>query len=70
MPSDRRLKKNIKKIGKIAGQMFYKFTYLWGEKAQGVMSDEIPQEFVHKDEYGFDHVDYGGLYGLLTKQAV
>jgi hypothetical protein len=60
-PSDRRLKRNIQRIGSIMGHPWYSFEYLWGEKSQGVMSDEIPQEFVHKGISGFDTVDYQAL---------
>lgn len=61
--SDRRLKKNINKIGVSAkGINIYSFEYiderfgkgLW----QGVMSDEIPDEAVIRHEDGFDLVDY------------
>jgi hypothetical protein len=61
--SDRRLKKNINKIGvSNNGINIYSFEYidekfgkgLW----QGVMSDEIKDEAVIKHEDGFDLVDY------------
>lgn len=61
--SDRRLKKNINKIGvSEKGINIYSFEYiderfgkgLW----QGVMSDEIPDEAVIRHEDGFDLVDY------------
>lgn len=61
--SDRRLKKNIKRVGKVKGYPWYSFEYLWGQKSEGVMSDEIPQKFVVKDKDGFDMVDY---HALLT----
>jgi hypothetical protein len=61
MMSDRRLKRYIKKIGEIFGYSIYSFQYIWGVDAVGVMSDEIPQEFVHKHRTGYDMVDYGRL---------
>jgi hypothetical protein len=63
--SDRKLKKNINKIGKSpSGLNIYSFEFKnskYGEGLfQGVMSDEIPQEAViNKD--GYDHVDYSML---------
>jgi hypothetical protein len=63
--SDRRLKKNINKIGQSAsGLNIYSFEYknpLDGEGLfQGVMSDEVPQEAViNNGEY--DMVNYGML---------
>ena len=65
-PSDRRLKKNIKLIGKSnAGLKIYAFEYInkiFGEgKFQGVMSDEIPKEAVIKHQDGYDRVDYSKL---------
>ena len=59
--SDRRLKTNIKRIGERNGYPWYSFDYLWGESSEGVMSDEIPQEFVTQVG-GFDIVDYGALF--------
>jgi hypothetical protein len=64
--SDRRLKKNIKLVGKSKkGFKIYTFEYKnkeYGEGTyQGVMSDEIPSEFVIKKDNGFDFVDYSNL---------
>jgi len=64
--SDRRLKKNIKLIGKSpSGLKIYAFEYInkiFGEGIwQGVMSDEIPQEAVIKHQDGYDRVDYSKL---------
>tara|TARA_B110000037_G_scaffold104163_1_gene121235 strand:- start:7534 stop:8550 length:1017 start_codon:yes stop_codon:yes gene_type:complete len=64
--SDRRLKKNIKFVGKSKkGFKIYTFEYKnkeYGEGTyQGVMSDEIPSEFVIKKNNGFDFVDYSNL---------
>ena len=64
--SDRELKKNIELIGKSpSGLKIYTFEYLdnkYGEGVfQGVMSDEIPQSAVMKNEDGYDMVDYSKL---------
>jgi len=67
MPSDRRLKNNIKLISKSeSGLNIYSFNYkddkTWGKKTyQGVMSDEIPASAVVKHEDGFDRVDYSKI---------
>jgi len=66
MKSDRRLKKNITHIGKSSnGFNIYTFEYinkLIGEGIwQGVMSDEIPEIAVIKDDDGYDSVDYSKL---------
>ena len=63
--SDRKLKKNINKIGEsLSGLNIYSFNYKdtkYGEGLfQGVMSDEIPQEAVHRVD-GYDAVDYSML---------
>lgn len=68
--SDRRLKKNIIRIGThTLGIGVYLFDYLWDEAAIGVMSDEVKSVMpnaVLKHPSGFDMVDYdmiGGAYG-------
>ena len=63
--SDRRLKKNINKIGESPnGLNIYSFEYIdnkYGEGLfQGVMSDEIPQKAVGIKD-GYDYVDYSML---------
>lgn len=58
--SDRRLKRNIKRIGTVNGYPWYSFEYIWGEISQGVMSDEVPSEFVITVD-GFDKVDYSRI---------
>ena len=63
--SDRKLKKNINKIGKSpSGLNIYSFEFKdsrYGEGLfQGVMSDEIPREAVSNIN-GYDHVDYSKL---------
>jgi hypothetical protein len=65
-PSDRRMKKNIKLIGKSNnGLNIYAFEYInkiFGEGTwQGVMSDEIPQKAIVNHIDGYDRVDYSKL---------
>jgi hypothetical protein len=65
--SDRRLKKNIKLIGKSnSGLNIYAFEYInkiFGKgKWQGVMSDEVPNDAIIKNFTGiFDGVDYSKI---------
>ena len=65
--SDRRLKENIKLIGKsISGLNIYSFEYIdksFSKKTwQGVMSDEVPQNAVVKNFSGiYDGVDYSKI---------
>jgi hypothetical protein len=63
--SDRRLKKNIKRIGTHRlGIGIYEFDYVWGEHATGVIADEVKQvmpEAVVRDPSGYDLVDYSKL---------
>ena len=66
IPSDRRLKNDVKLIGlSPSGLKIYNFNYKnikFGKGTfQGVMSDEIPQSAVVKHEDGFDRVDYSKL---------
>mgnify|MGYP003679258608 FL=1 len=61
--SDRRLKKNIKKIGKLANGLFvYLFNYIWSDQEQiGVMSDEVREIMPHAVVVmpnGYDAVNY------------
>jgi len=61
--SDRRLKKNIKQIGRSpSGLKIYSFEYK-NKKGlyQGVMSDEIPSDAVIVGNNGFDMVDYSKI---------
>jgi hypothetical protein len=60
--SDRRLKKNIERIGTINGYPLYSFDYIWGEPSWGVMSDEVPEEFVTRGADGYDRVDYRRIF--------
>jgi hypothetical protein len=60
MMSDRRLKTNVRHIGKTnAGHNLYAWDYVWGQPGVGVMADEVPAEWVHRMPSGFDAVDYG-----------
>ena len=61
--SDRRLKKNIKHIGKSkSGIKIYTFEYIDKEGIyKGVMSDEIPSNAVIKGVDGYDLVDYSKI---------
>lgn len=59
--SDRRLKHNIRKLGKRLGRMFYEFQYLWSPQVyEGVMADENPDIAVD-GPFGYKMVDYGRL---------
>ena len=65
MMSDRRLKKNVVRVGIGShGYPIYEFTYIDepdNVRHYGVMADEVNQDAVHKHESGFDMVDYGAL---------
>jgi len=59
--SDRRLKTNIVRIGTTdTGYPWYSFEWKIGGFSEGVMSDEVPAEFV-RNIHGFDEVDYGRI---------
>jgi len=65
-PSDIRLKKNIKLIGRSnSGLKIYSFEYIdkkhGSHTYQGVMSNEVPKEAVIKGNDGYDLVDYSKL---------
>ena len=68
LASDRRLKKNIKRIGThILGIGLYTWDYLWGEPFAGVMADEVEQvmpEAIVMHPSGFKMVNYSML-GLV-----
>jgi hypothetical protein len=64
MPSDRRLKRDIRRIGQLAnGLAVYLFRYLWSDQTHlGLMADEV--ERVHPEAVfdmggGYKAVDYG-----------
>lgn len=61
--SDRRLKRNIRKLGTYKDQSIYAFEYLWGEPSVGVMADEVPPEFVVRHPSGYAMVNYAALFG-------
>nr|WP_236773356.1 tail fiber domain-containing protein [Agrobacterium tumefaciens] len=61
--SDRRLKRNIKRIGRLSnGLNVYRYRYLWGKEVHvGLMADEVRRvvpDAVVKHATGFDMVDY------------
>lgn len=55
--SDRRLKRNVKKLGVVRGNQWYEFDYVWGQHGFGVMADEVPHAAVQHPS-GFWMVDY------------
>jgi hypothetical protein len=60
-PSDRRLKRNIRRIGTHKLNIgLYEWTYLWGKKSFGVMADEVRKVMpvAIMTIAGFDAVDY------------
>jgi len=64
--SDRRLKKNIKQIGKLeSGLNVYEFSYKGSnDRYTGVMADEVKATFpaaVTQHESGYDMVNYGAI---------
>ena len=65
--SDRRLKENIKLVGKDerTGLNLYEFSYIGdGKRLRGVMADEVESimpDAVSKDDLGFASVNYGAL---------
>ena len=64
--SDRRMKKDIKKIGFYKDLPIYKFKYVWDEEEQiGFMAQDVqevmPEAVINID--GILHVDYGVVYG-------
>ncbi|MGE6786341.1 tail fiber domain-containing protein [Ensifer adhaerens] len=73
-PSDRRLKKDIKKIGKLDGHSLYEYRYKdepgRGPKHVGVMAQEVEKtrpDVVSRDPDGMRRVDYGRLFGAGRK---
>jgi hypothetical protein len=61
MMSDRRLKRNITRIGLFKQYPMYLFQYVWGRWAVGVMADEINQDAVTRLPNGYDMVDYARI---------
>jgi hypothetical protein len=65
--SDRRLKRNIKKIGTtVLNLPLYVFDYVWGGRFIGVMADEVEKVLPEavSELYGFKVVNYGALYNV------
>lgn len=59
--SDRRLKREIARIGSYNGTPWYRFAYVWDEPGtvrEGVMADEAPAHAVHEHPSGFLMVRY------------
>lgn len=63
--SDRRMKRDIKWIGRLRdGLNIYEWVYLWGEKAKGVIADEVERLrpwALGPTVGGFATVNYGAL---------
>jgi hypothetical protein len=69
--SDRRLKSNVKKVGKLKnGLNIYEYEYIFDKtkkKYEGVMADEVRKiqpEALGPKKFGFDTVDYSKIEGL------
>jgi hypothetical protein len=61
--SDRRLKRDITRIGTLNGLPLYVWRYVWGALGVGHMADEVKKvrpDAVHRVN-GYDLVDYGAL---------
>jgi len=60
--SDRRLKKDIKRVGETdEGTPIYTYRYVWGGPVQmGVMAQDVPEAAVMTDS-GYLAVDYGDV---------
>lgn len=59
--SDRRLKRNIQKLGTVRGINVYEWDYVWGEHSAGVMADEVPWASVMTPS-GYYAVDYSKVF--------
>ena len=62
--SDRRFKKNIRRVGELLnGLNVYVYDYIWGERSMGVMADEVKERFPEAvlNIAGFDHVKYAEI---------
>lgn len=65
--SDRRLKRNIVKVGTLPnGLGVYEFDYVWGEHQRGVLADEVERIMPEavSERLGFKVVDYGMIGGI------
>lgn len=62
MPSDRRLKRDIVRVGTWKGHNLYSYRYLWEDTPRlGVMADEVMHTGAVRDMGGWLAVDYGAL---------
>jgi len=62
-PSDRRLKRNIRRIGSVNGHNLYAYDYIWGQPGIGVMADEVRHvPGAVESRFGFDAVNYEVIY--------
>ncbi len=75
--SDRRVKKDIKPVGKLEGHKLYEYRYkdepADAPKHTGVMAQEVEKkrpDAVLKNENGIRMVDYGSLFGLGENQLM
>lgn len=59
--SDRRLKRDIRKLTEVGGVNIYSWTYIWGDDDIGVMADEVPHA-VAGTINGYDVVDYRRIW--------
>ena len=68
--SDRRLKKDINKIGQYKGLNVYEFKYIWDNKIRkGFMADEVEKVIpsaVIKAKNGYSMVNYAKVIGGLS----
>ncbi|WP_312362507.1 tail fiber domain-containing protein [Ensifer sp.] len=74
-PSDRRLKKDIKQVGKLEGHSLYEYRYKGepqhSDKHIGVMAQEVEKtrpDVVSRDPDGMRRVDYGRLFSAGRKR--
>lgn len=76
MASDKRVKKDVRKVGKLMGQNLYEYRYKGkfddGKRHVGVMAQEAEQkrpDAVMTGDDGVKRVDYGRLFGLGKELA-
>lgn len=75
MASDRRVKKDVKKVGKLMGHNLYEYRYTGkrddGRKHVGVMAQEAEKKRPDaiREIGGVKHVDYGKLFELGERMA-
>lgn len=72
-PSDKRLKRNIVRLGEYKNIPMYQFQYLWSEDVYvGTLAQDILETHpfaVSKDKYGFYRVDYDKLDIKMVKRS-